>query len=487
MVTDEQVRRLMNDLRKGKPLAVSAVRAGMDAKTARKYRRSGKLPSSSRPDHSWRTRPDPFEGAWDEVREHLVTHPGLEAKTLFEYLQRRYPGRFSDGQLRTLQRRIKVWRATEGPCREVMFPQVHEPGKLSESDFTHMSNLGITIAGQPFPHLVYHFVLAYSNWEAGTICFSESFESLSEGLQNALWELGGVPREHRTDRLTTAVQKVSHPEEFTQRYQGLLSHYGLEGKKIQAGKANENGDVEQSHYRFKKAVDQELMLRGSRDFGSQDKYATFLGGVQKRLNAGRRDRFEEERRVLRRLPAQRLEAAKRLQVRVGPSSTIRVQHNVYSVHSRLIRETITVRLTVDHLEVWYGQKRLEVLPRLRGEGKHRIDYRHIIDWLVKKPGALENYRYRDDLFPTSRFRMAYDALSGSSEASREYLAILLLAARESESGVDEALRLLIGEGRCITAKTVAEILESGRKPVPATEVHIAKVDLSRYDILLGVN
>jgi len=145
MITDEQVRRLMNELRKGKTLAVSAARAGMDEKTARKYRRSGKLPSSSRVAHTWRTRPDPFEGVWDEVREHLVRHPGLEAKTLFAYLQRRYEGRFSDGQLRTLQRRVRVWRATEGPGREVMFPQVHEPGKLAESDFTHMSSLGVTI------------------------------------------------------------------------------------------------------------------------------------------------------------------------------------------------------------------------------------------------------------------------------------------------------------------------------------------------------
>jgi len=486
MVTDAQVRRLMKELQKGKSLAVSAVRAGMDEKTARKYRRSGKLPSSSRPAHTWRTRPDPFEGVWEEVRSLLEGHSGLEGKTLFEYLQRLYPGRFSDGQLRTLQRRVKVWRATEGPSREVMFPQVHAPGKLCESDFTHMSRLGITIGGQPFPHLVYHFVLSYSNWEAGTICFSESFESLSEGLQNALWELGGVPVEHRTDRLTTAVQKVSHPEEFTQRYQGLLSHYGLKGTKIQAGKANENGDVEQRHYRFKNAVDQELMLRGSRDFESRDAYAKFLAGVQKRLNAGRRERFEEERRVLGRLPVQRLEAAKRIQVRVGPSSTIRVQHNVYSVHSRLIRETVTARLTVDHVEIWYGEKRLEVLPRLRGEGKHRIDYRHIIDWLVRKPGAFENYRYREDLFPTSRFRMAYDALGGGFQASREYLKILQLAAAESEVGVDDALRLLIHEGRGITAAAVEAILESGRKPVPVTDIHIAQVDLSRYDVLLGV-
>jgi len=227
-------------------------------------------------------------------------------------------------------------------------------------------------------------------------------------------------------------------------------------------------------------------LRGSRDFESREAYTSFLRGVQKRLNAGRQVRFAEEQQVLRKLPVQRLDATQRLQVRVGPSSTIRIQNNVYSVHSRLIREQIKVRLNAEYLEIWYGGRQLEVVPRLRGEGKHRIDYRHIIDWLVKKPGAFANYRYRDALFPTSQFRMAYDALGGDSQASREYLKILELAARDSESGVDDALRLLMNEGRATTALAVEEILESGRKPAPATEVHITAVDLSRYDSLLGV-
>lgn len=120
----------------------------------------------------------------------------MEAKTLFDDLQRKDPGRFQDGQLRTLQRRIKAWRALEGPESEVYFSQEHKPGNFCQSDFTHLSTLEITITGQPFPHMIYHFVLTYSNWETGTICFSENFESLSEGLQNALWELGGVPKRH---------------------------------------------------------------------------------------------------------------------------------------------------------------------------------------------------------------------------------------------------------------------------------------------------
>jgi hypothetical protein len=178
----------------------------------------------------WRTREDPFAGVWEEVRAYLEVNAGLEAKTLFEDVQRRYPGRFADGQLRTLQRRVKVWRATEGPPREVFFPQRHHPGRLCQSDFTRMGGLGITIQGRRFDHMIYHFVLPYSNWETGTICFSESLESLSEGLQKALWELGGVPEVHQTDRLSSAVQKPACVEEFTQGYAALLAHYRLEGQ-----------------------------------------------------------------------------------------------------------------------------------------------------------------------------------------------------------------------------------------------------------------
>ena len=228
MVTDEQVRRLRKFHGSTGKLAVAAAQAGMSETTARKHLRSGLLPSESRlRGRTWRTRTDAFREVWGEVAELLAVNPGLQGVTIFAHLQRRYPGRFQDGQVRTLQRRIKVWRATEGPAREVFFAQKHEPGELCQSDFTHMSGLGVTIAGRRFDHLLYHFVLTYSNWETGTICFSESFESLSEGFQNALWELSGVPQAHRTDRLTTAVEKVGSREEFTCRYRALLGHYGL--------------------------------------------------------------------------------------------------------------------------------------------------------------------------------------------------------------------------------------------------------------------
>ena len=286
--------------------------------------------------------------------------------------------------------------------------------------------------------------------------------------------------------MSTAVKQTRDPDAFTDRYRALLRYYRLEGTKINPRKANENGDIEGRHHRFKKAVDQALMLRGSRDFATRAAYAAFLRCVLDQLNRPRRERFEEECRVLRRLPARWLDSCKRLRARVRPSSTIVVDRNVYSVNSRLIGETVEVRLDAERLEVWYGQRRVETIPRLRGRGKHRVHYRHIIDWLVRKPGAFENYLYRDDLFPTSRFRMAYDWLRchRPSLAVREYLSILELAARESESAVDDALRSLVAVSAPIGFETIAGRVRSHASPARANDVVIDAVDLGVYDALL---
>lgn len=470
---------------------MAAAKAGMDIKTARRHLLDGRLPSEQMPDRTWRTRPDAFDEVWEEIRKKVDANPGLEAKTLFEALQRQSPGKFSDGQLRTLQRRIKCWRATEGPSREVFFAQQHVPGRLSESDFTHMTELGITIGGQSFPHLLYHFVLAYSNWEAATLCFSESFESLSEGLQNALWELGGVPLQHRTDRLSTAVNNMTEKKEFTPRYEGLLRYYRLEGQKIQAGKANENGDIEQRHHRLKRAVDQTLLLRGDREFAAISNYQEFLKSLLAQLNAGRRERLAIEMPYLRALPERRLETAKRTKVKVDSGSIIYVDRNAYSVNSRLIGEQVEARLCAETVELWYADRKVDEMPRLRGRGKHRVDYRHIITWLVRKPGAFENYRYREELFPTSRFRMVWDALRELAplRANKRYLEILQVAAEEGEARVDEALRDLLeqgelGEGK-LNAEAVRSLLAVENVPV-VTRVAVAEVDLTSFDELLSV-
>jgi transposase len=471
-----------------KLLKTAAAKAGMGEKTARKYRKSGKLPSQCKVVHDWRTRQDPLDPEdWRWVEEVLENNDGIEAKTLFEFLQREYPGKYQDGQLRTFQRRVKLWRALEGPGNEVFFPQIYKPGEWCESDFTRMKPLGITINGIPFDHMLYHFVLCYSNWETATICFSESYESLSAGLQNALWKLGGVPKYHRTDNLTSAVNKVGNPEVFTDNYRGLAGHYGFESYKIQPRCPNENGDIEQRHHRLKKAVDQALILRGSRDFASREEYEQFLANLFDQLNSGRRERLKEELALLRRLPRKRHDDYTQIECKVTRFSTIRVLKNSYSLHSRLIGEQVKARIYADHIEVWYAQRKIERLPRLRGENGHYINYRHIIDWLVRKPGAFKNYRYKDDLFPTSQFRMTYDLLCcqcGLKQGNKHYLKILKLAAKESETLVNESLRFLVRRGDNIDSETVEAMVESGLRPPPVTDVKVDQVDLSIYDELL---
>jgi hypothetical protein len=494
MVTDKQVRRLFLESNKQERKSLAAEKAGMDEKTARKYLREGKLPSQLTKPRNYRTRENPFDSIWEESQCFLSQNPGLEAKQLFNYFQREYPGFFSDGQLRTYQRKVKNWRALEGPGKEIYFPQLHHPGELGASDFTHMTDLGVSIQGESFVHLIFHFVLTYSNWETGNICFSESFESLSEGLQNALWKLGGVPQRHRTDSLSAAVHKACNPEEFTARYKALLSHYGLLGERTNPGKSHENGDVEKSHHLFKKALAQSLMLRGSRDFESREAYEAFMEKLFSQLNEGRHERLQEELKCLGKLPERRLDDFKEKTVRVRKSSTIWVGHNIYSLESRLIGELVKVRLYAEHLEVWYGDRQVDSFPRLRGKGGHKINYRHVIDWLIRKPGAFANYRYRNDLFPTTRFRMVYDYLveseRSSAGASKEYLQILNLAAKESESGVDDALRVLFEKEADISSHSVSLLLESHRTTrsvPPATEVLVSAVNLESYDNLLSTH
>ena len=488
MVTDQQVRRLFTVQNKYEYRYQAADAAGISSKTARKYRKTGKLPSQCRVEHTWSTRRDPFADDWAFVVQLLEdTQATLQAHTILDYLQRANPGKYHNGQLRTLQRRIKAWKALYGPAKEIFFSQVYYPGQWACSDFTSMNKLNITIAQQPFEHIFYHFVLCYSNWQAGRTCFSESFESLSLGIQDALWKLGGVPSLHRTDNLTSAVHKVGHPDVFTDKYRALSTHYGFESSKTNPASPHENGDVEKSNDLFKKAVDQSLIIRGSRDFDTIEQYAQFLQKIIDRMNENCHKRFAEELEVLRELPNLRYDDYETRTCKVGRGGTFRLLHNTYSAHSRLAGEKIKVRVFADKLEIWYAQRYIETLPRLRGENGHHINYRHIIDRLVRKPGAFENYCYKDDMFPTSLFRIAYDILRDTCsirQASKEYLKILELAAKEGESLVNEALRLLINLDEEIEFEKVKQFIDSKQKAPEPTEVHIEPVDINDYDMLL---
>ena len=293
-----------------------------------------------------------------------------------------------------------------------------------------------------------------------------------------------MPHEHRTDSLSAAVNNLSCKEEFTDRYEALLRHYGLRASHTQAGKAHENGDIEQSHHRFKRAIEQELLLRSSRDFGCLEEYAAFLQQILRRRNAGRVRRLGEELPRMRRLPLRRLEDYTRERVRVSSNSTIRVRKNTYSVNSRLIAEQVDVRIYGEHLEVFYGGQKMELIPRLRGRGKHRIHYRHVIYSLVRKPGAFARYRYREDLFPGVLFRVAYDELRREcpATADRQYLVILKTAADRGEQRVVGVLKALVEKGCSIRADSVRQGLEEDQ--LQPWQVQVEPVNIGQYDSLL---
>lgn len=484
ITTDKQVRRLMRLSKDGMPEAVAAAKAGMCDKTARKYLRWGRLPSQMKKPRHWRTREDPFGEVWPEVEGMLREAPALEALTIFEELQRRYPGRFQDGQLRTLQRQVRIWRGLYGPDREVFFPQVHRPGVQCQSDFTSMNSLQVTLAGLKFPHLLYHFVLTYSNWEYVEVCAAESFEALSRGVQNALWTLGAVPEEHRTDNLSAASFGYRGRREFTESYLGLMGHYGLRATRNHPGESHQNGDVEQSHYRIKERVDQALLLGGSRNFSDRAQYEAFLQELFSTKNQGRSRRVEEELAVMRPLPARRLEDYREYKVRVSSWSTLQVAHNTYSAPSRLSRREVLARLYADRVEVYFAGQRVASMERLRGQGRARIDYRHVIGSLIRKPGAFQHYRYREEMFPSTVFRQAYDELLRDDpvHASRRYLQILEWAAYNSEAAMEGALREVLDSGQELDLDC---LVERASLPVERPlDFQIALPDMSAYDRLL---
>ena len=484
MISKTQYRRLIKMINEGNTLKDASAKAGIDPKTARKYLTEDNPFQSAK--HTWKTRKDPFDEIWEEISNMLSLQPRLEAKTIFSYLLDKYPGKFQEGQLRTLQRRVKKWKGLEGDPKEVFFPQNHYPGDLCGSDFTQMNELKITIQGSPFPHMLYHFVLTYSNWESVTICFSENLESLSEGFQNALWQLGGVPKRHRTDRLTAAMSNFGNQPKFGARYKAILDHYRVEGTKTQASSPNENGDAEQSHYRLKEAVDQALMLRGSRDFADLKEYRTFLKDLIIKRNAARSERFKEELIHLGELPQDRIQDSTVLMVRVGRGSTVRIKENTYSVPSRLIGEKVELKLLGNTLEIWYQGQKIEEYPRLCGAHKSKIDYRHIIDWLVRKPGAFENYRYKDELYPTTVFRAAYDLLKETNPQKyvKEYLGILKAASQNGETRVGQILKDLMNKEKNLSLQSILEVLATPEKITPITSVEIPMVDLNIYDFEL---
>ncbi len=471
----------------------AALRAGMHRNTAAKYVAAGKLPSELAAPRTWRTRDDPFAEDWPEIAARLTDAPELEAVALFEAMMAERPGRYEPGQVRTLQRRMREWRAQEGPPKRVFFAQAHRPGEALQTDFTWATELGVTIGGVLFAHMLCHVVLPYSNWQWATVCLSESLLAIRRGVQEAVFRLGRVTEFHQTDNSTAATHELGQDEPrrgkhrgFNQDYKTFIEHLGMTPRTIEVGEKEQNGDVEALNGALKRRLKQHLLLRRSRDFESVAAYEAWLCEVLTQGNRLREKRLREDLAAMRELVVSRLPEYVEEEVRVSTWSTIRVKQNSYSVPARLIGEVVRVRVYEDRLEVFHGGKPQLTLERLRGQDGHRVDYRHIIWSLVRKPGAFARYRYREDLFPTLAFRRAYDALCAAHAGLRadvEDLKLLHLAASTMESEVEAALALLLDAGQCPDSVQVKALVQPREAASPA-DLPVPHVDLGAYDALL---
>jgi len=491
--TDAQVRLMMKERSKGKTQEQAAVKANMRSrKTARKYEQLGEQPSELKQARQYRTRPDPFETDWAEVEKKLEDAPELEAKTIFEWLNEREGTQYGEGQLRTLQRRISNWRVLNR-SQTLSLDQIHRPGEVLQSDGTWMNDLKVSIQGEPFEHLLFHSVLPYSNWEWGRVVQSESLLSIRLGLQSTLIKLGHVPAVHQTDHSTAATHKLgvaareksAQDRGFNDEYLQLLAHYGLEARTIHVASPNENGDVESSNGGLKRAVKQHLLLRGSRDFESLAIYEAFLFGIMDKRNVARQLKLAEELAVMKPLTVTPWPQMRELTVRVANNGILRVGSNGYSVPSGLKGKRANVRIYEWHIEVWYANQCIETLPRVPGARHYQINYRHVIDSLLRKPGGFRNYRYREDLFPQEVFRQTWDALNGQfppRKADLIYLRILKQAALGLESDVAQALATLLKTKTTWDEKDISALLQP-LSPQIVPELDAQVVNLSVYDQL----
>ena len=394
----------------------ASAKAGFSPSSGYRIEQDPRLPSQKQVKRS-RRRPDPLAAVWDsEIVPMLQAAPGLRAIAVFEEMRRRH-SEMSPRIRRTLERRVRAWHAVNGPERDVMFHQEHIPGHLGLSDFTDMDDLGVMVAGERLAHRLYHFRLAYSGWEAAHVVLGgESFVALAEGLQNALWGLGRVPREHRTDSLSAAFRNLDRnaQEDLTRRYEELCAHYGMTPTRNNLGMAHENGIIESSHGHLKKAIEDALLLRGSRDFNTLEDYRRFVDEVIGRRNRRNAKRVDIERPSLLSLPARRTTDYEEELVTVTSHGGFALRKVFYTVPSRLIGHQLRVRLYDDRLDCFLGSTHLMTLRRGRasttGKRGHVIDYRHVIHALRRKPMALLNLVYRDELFPRRAFARAFEAL-----------------------------------------------------------------------------
>lgn len=429
----------------------------------------------------WRTRKDPFEDVWGEAAKMLEMMPELDAVTLFRYFQETCPDGFEDGQLRTFQRRVGEWKAVNGPDKEVFFDQVHRPGKVMQLDWMH-DKLGVSVAGEPFGHLLCHCVLPFSGWEHAMVCFSENLLSLRLTLQSALFELGRRPETLVIDNSSAATHRLGNGADrrgFTERFRSVLKHFGLKGRTIAVGKANENGAVERAHGHLRNRLKQALLLRGSSRFASQEEYEGFVTDQVGRANRLRRRKLEEETAVMAKVGASALTDYDEQSHRVGAGATLNICRRVYSVPSRLIGRRLGCRVFLDRIDLFDGRVMVHSMERVyEGNG---IGWRDLVGSMVRKPGALAGYRYRDAFFPSEVFAGLCERLKlerGDWQGQVEYLQFLSLCRGFDDGCIERSVSVLLEQPGPVTLERLRDAM--GIRPErPVVEPFVP--DLKGYD------
>lgn len=493
-ITDQQVSLYMSE-RLFHNQRTAAARAGFSERTARRVEANPVLPSQ-RKKRRGRTVPDPLETVWEPVLVPILQRdPSVQAVTLLRYLQQLDPDGFPDDRVRrTLERRVREWRGLHGPERDVIFRQSPEPGRMGLSDFTDATELGVTIAGQVLAHRLFHFVLAYSGWEyAAPVLGGESFTALTENLQNALWTLGGVPQESRTDSLSAAYRNLDKDaaRDVTERYEAFCGHYGMDASRNNRGEAHENGAVESHNNHLKVALDQALILRGSRDFPDLQAWRRFVDELVARRNRRREDKVKVEMQHLKALPARRTTDFTEHVVRVVRTGGFLVHSVFYSAPSRLIGQRLRVHVYDDRIEAYLGATHVVSHPRLHGYkgGKrvHCINYHHVIHALRRKPQALAASVYRAEIFPRSEYAQAWDRLCEAlprKKACQRMVDLLGLAHDETcEADLAALIARDLAAGKLPDARGLRQHLTLPRPQLPKDRT-VRLTNLSRFDALL---
>lgn len=485
-ITNRQVARYMNARDLGNNQTQSADRANISTRTARRLDKDGRAATAPR---TYRTRVDSFSHVWStEIEPLLQRDAKLRAVTLFADLQRRHPGRFQDGQVRTLERQIRQWRAIEGPSRPVIFPQDHPPGWQALVDFTDCAELAITIADESLPHRLGHVCLPYSRWQfAQVILGGESFPALAETLRLALAALGGVPQTLRTDSLSAAYKNLKQHDDLTTRFDALCRHYGCRPTRNTLGVAHENGAVESPNGHLKDRLDQALRLRGSRDFASLEDYRRFVTEIVAAANAPRAAAIAVEQAALSALPLFPGVTWNEALGTVSRLSLIQVLERSYMVPSRLIGQRLVVRIYDDRLEFFAGG---HVAYRcLRRHGSRRspqVNYHLCVDSLIRKPGAFARLAYRDELHPSSVYAQTWLRLRervNETAACRTYVRLLHLAHQHAcETALGQRLaEILAGDG--LPDAEALRITFAVPAPTAIPLLQFRTADPAGYDVL----